>query len=320
MKDVQSTKDNELVSILIPTFNREKYMKESIQSALAQTYKNIEVIVVDNASTDKTWEICCQCVKREPRLKVYRNSQNLGPVRNWRKCLEYATGKYSKILWSDDIIAPNFIEKTLPFMQDYTVGFVFTGTEVFFENGKKRNVYFIGETGKYSTLKYIDNVLFGVNYPVSPGCALFRTSDLRKNLLMNIPNKVHADFSMHAIGNDLLIFLLTAHQYPNFSFVNEKLSYFRAHSDSITLQSKAGKVPLYYALASAYFLESNGYDENRIKKMNTKIWLLLKLFHGKKYGLRSVSDFYISNQNNKISLLFMVQWVVAQLRKFLLSC
>jgi len=99
---------------------------------------------------------------------------------------------------------------------------------------------------------------------------------LKKNLLIDIPNKVNSDFSMHAIGNDLLIFLLTANQYKNFAFINEKLSFFRAHEGSISIQSDDGKLPIHYNLASSYFVEN--YREDLIYKMNTKIWLFIKRY------------------------------------------
>ena len=294
---------NNLVSILIPVYNRENLIEETVQSALNQTYKNIEIIVVDNQSTDNTWEILQKLASQYERIKIFQNERNIGPVRNWKICIDEASGEYGKILWSDDLIAPQFLEKTVPYLENEDVGFVFTGTEIFI-NGtdKKSSHYFIGETSLYESEQYVNGVLFDENYPVSPACALFRLKDLQINLLVDIPNKVNSDFSMHAIGNDLLIFLLTAHQYKNFAFVNEKLSFFRAHEGSISIQSNDGKLPLHYNLASSYFVEN--YREDLIYKMNTKIWLFIKRYSlgSKKYGLGEVSNYYLNNK--KLSLNF----------------
>jgi len=307
---------NNLVSILVPVCNRETLIEETVQSALNQTYKNIEVIVVDNKSTDNTWKILQKLASQDKRIKIFQNEKNIGPVKNWKRCIDNATGEYGKILWSDDLIAPDFLEKTMPFLQDDEVGFVFTGTEIFEEDTeKKTDVYFIGNTGIYSSEKYINGVLFEGNYPVSPGCALFRLKDLRKNLLIDIPNKIGSDFSMHAIGNDLMIFLLTANQYKKFAFVNEKLSFFRAHAGSISVQSNDGKLPLHYNLASAFFVEN--YRKDLIPKMNANILINIKRFKksAEKFGLTSIEKFYIDNKNYSVDWIYIIKKLVNKLIK-----
>lgn len=296
-----------LVSILIPVYNRENLIEETVQSALVQTYQNIEIIVVDNKSTDNTWAVLQRLVLKDSRIKIFQNESNIGPVRNWKRCIDKASGEYGKILWSDDLIASEFLEKTIPFLEEAHVGFVFTKTEIFRDQTAERTFqYGIGNTGVYCSEKYINGVLFQGNYPVSPGCALFRLKDLKKNLLVDIPNKAKSNFAMHAIGNDLLIFLLTAHQYKNFAFVNEQLSFFRAHEGSISVQSNDGKLPLYYLLASAYFIEN--YRKDLVQKLNTQIWITIKRFRkgSKTYNLDQTQNFYLINQNNAISILYLV--------------
>jgi glycosyltransferase involved in cell wall biosynthesis len=292
---------NHKVSILIPVYNREKYIREAVVSALNQTYKNIEVVIVDNKSTDDTWNILKNLAKGDQRIKIFQNGINIGPVKNWKRCIDEATGKYGKILWSDDLIASEFLEKTIPFLEeDNDIGFVYTGTE-FFSDGTlpKTDTYFIGDTGVHNSDQYINGVLFGGNYPVSPGCALFRLSDLKKNLIVDIPNKVGSDFSMHAIGSDLLILLLTAHQSSKFAFVNEKLSLFRVHEESITIKSSYGKVPLYYDIAKAYFIEN--FREDLIPKFNYNLQLDIKYYPAKEYNINSLEDFYMKNKNLKVA-------------------
>jgi len=302
------------VSILIPVYNREKYISECIQSALDQTYKNFEVIVVDNASTDRTWEICNEYAARNTRLRIFRNQINIGPVKNWKRCIDEASGEYGKILWSDDLIAPDFLEETVPYLENNDVGFVFTGIEVFIDGtGERTSHCFIGESGIYESEKYINGVLFDGNYPVSPGCTLFRLKDLKKNLLVDIPNKVNSDFAMHAIGNDLLIFLLTAYQYNNFAFVNEKLSFFRAHEGSISVQSKDGKLPLHYNLASAYFIEN--YRKDLIKKQNVILWDLLRIYKNssQKFNIHKISDFYMINTCFRFGCWFLIKKLLKEM-------
>lgn len=306
------------VSILIPVYNREYLIGQTLNSAIDQTYDNIEIIVVDNASTDNTWEVIQRYEKQDGRVKAFRNNTNIGPVKNWRKCLDYATGEYAKILWSDDLIAPDFIEKTVPWIEDKNVGFVFTGTEIFYNNSNKKiDYFFIGKSGTYNSEKYINGALFEGNYPVSPGCALFRLVDLKENLMINVPNKVNSNFAMHAIGNDLLIFLLTANQYSKFAFVNEKLSFFRAHKGSISIQSNNGKLPLHYVLAKAYFVEK--YRKDLIKKMNADIWIHIKIFASasKKYKLEKIEHFYMNNTELNLNIIAFMDICIKIFKKLL---
>lgn len=305
---------NNLVSILIPVYNRENLIEETVQSALSQTYKNIEIIVVDNQSTDKTWEVLQRLASQDVRIKIFQNETNIGPVRNWKRCIDEANGEYGKILWSDDLIAPEFLEKTVSYLENEDVGFVFTGTEIFVDGTDKKIAHaFVGNTGIYETNIYINGVLFEGNYPVSPGCALFRLKDLKNNLLVDIPNKVNSDFSMHAIGNDLLIFLLTSSQYKKFAFVNEKLAFFRAHEGSISIQSNDGKLPLHYNLASAYFIEN--YRKDLIKKQNVILWNLLRVYKNssRKFNLNKISDFYMINTKFCLDYLFLIKKIIKKI-------
>ena len=287
-----------MVSILIPAYNREKYIEATVRSAMTQTYENIEIIVVDNCSTDGTWAILQQLAAKDSRIKLFQNPENIGPMRNWKRCVDEASGDYGKIVWSDDLIAPEFIEATLPFLEEHPdVGFAYTGVEIFDdENDHKNNAGYIGETGLYNSKEYIDNIIIGNDYPLSPGCAIFRLNDLKKNMLLDIPNKASSDFSMLAIGNDLLIFLLTAAEYKQFAFINQKLSFFRVHSDSISIESNDAKLVFHYDIAKAHFLEHYYNDIGLIKKLNVLLSKHLSRYKGYSDKFTKIEDFYMSNR------------------------
>lgn len=293
-----------VVSIMIPAYNRELIIAETIHSALSQTYEHVEVVVVDNASTDKTWQIIQSFSEQDPRVKAFRNESNIGPVRNWLRCVEESTGEYGKILWSDDLIDQDFIAKTLPLLND-NVGFVYTGANIFTESSHldASTSYLLPLSGIYPTSMYIERALFDKDVPVSPGCAIFRLADIRKNLLLQIPNEIGSDFSMHAIGNDLLLFLLTAKDYDYFGHVAEPLSFFRSHDGSISISSTSGKLPVHYALAKAYFIEN--FRPSLKDCFAASLQLLLWRYRDSdKYGLVSVSDFFKADvELNKFRLL-----------------
>jgi glycosyltransferase involved in cell wall biosynthesis len=299
------------VSILIPVYNREEYIGECVRSAQEQTYADIEIIIVDNASMDATWKISQDLAEKDERIRVFQNEENIGPVRNWRRCVEEATGDFGKILWSDDLIAPRFLEETLPLLSDPDVGFVFTQA-CFFKSGQADGEirYQLGETGIYPTEEFIRGELRGMDYPRSPGCALFRMDDIRTNILVDVPNNIGSDFSMHAIGNDLLLFLLTANSYNNFGLVAETLSGFRNHADSISINSKRRELLMCYDMARAFFVECYRPDLAKILDVRLALYFL-KYPNAVKHGIRGISGYYMKPRSTLITPveLFRALWV-----------
>ncbi len=100
-------KNSPLVSILIPTYNREKYLGDALNSALNQTYKNLEIIVHDDAATDGTVELLRQY--NDPRLRVIRTEDNHGMLGGWNYIVTKAKGEYIKFLGSDDLLEPTCV-------------------------------------------------------------------------------------------------------------------------------------------------------------------------------------------------------------------
>jgi len=106
-----------LISICIPTYNAEKTIEKTLQSILNQTYRNLEIIIVDNASTDNT--LCTLKKFKDFRIKIYRNSKNIGPEHNWTKCVRLATGDYIAIFHADDLYNYRIIEKQIKILENY---------------------------------------------------------------------------------------------------------------------------------------------------------------------------------------------------------
>jgi glycosyltransferase involved in cell wall biosynthesis len=311
---------NKLVSILIPVYNRETFIEETVKSALNQTYANIEVIVVDNKSTDNTLLVIEELALEDKRIKIYQNETNIGPVQNWKRCVDEARGEYGKILFSDDLMEPSFLEATIDYLKDESIGFVFTGREIFQDNEQKTVLSYmaIAETGIYLSSKFINGVLFEKNYPNSPACALFRLKDLQENLLIDIPNNINSDFAMHGIGPDLLIFLITASKYKKFAFINKRLVRFRAHSESITIISKGSRLLLMYAIAKAFFIEKylDG-NTNILEKYNGQLQLLILQYESRKFRINNISDFYLKNKNYNFDKMVYLEYALIVLKKII---
>jgi glycosyltransferase involved in cell wall biosynthesis len=98
------------VSILITSFNREKFIAEAIESVLCSSFQDYELIIVDDCSTDSTIEIARKYEAQDSRVKVYVNEKNLGDYPNRNKAASYAKGKYLKYLDSDDIMYPHCLQ------------------------------------------------------------------------------------------------------------------------------------------------------------------------------------------------------------------
>ncbi len=110
-----SQKKNSLpkISIGMPVFNGEKFLRKSLDSLLNQTHQDFELIISDNASTDSTADICKKYLKKDERIRYFRQKKNMGLQWNYNFVLNKA--KYDYFMWSsvDDIHAPKFIEKNL---------------------------------------------------------------------------------------------------------------------------------------------------------------------------------------------------------------
>ena len=271
------------VSILIPTYNRENLITETVQSALTQTYQDFEVVIVDNHSTDKTYEVCLDLAKADPRIRVYQNQENIGPVRNWQRCVELAKGEYVKIIFSDDLIHRTFLEKTMALFTD-NVGFVFTAIALGDDlNTIKRYECFSLFNRKLENFKFI-NLFIKKIINVHPGCAIFRKKDLTKNLLNTIDSPTLTGFENHGAGVDIIPFLLTAQDYNFVCYVSDPLSFFRGHDDSISVKmnKKSSDLYLYYDQAKIWFTEKFSYKDlfeymlvanwiDRMKRINKKL-------------------------------------------------
>ena len=99
------------VSIGLPIFNGDQYVTEAIESLLAQTYGDFELIISDNASTDATEAICRTIAERDSRIRYYRQKRNGGGMWNFNHVVGLARGKYFKWAAHDDICAPTFLER-----------------------------------------------------------------------------------------------------------------------------------------------------------------------------------------------------------------
>lgn len=107
------------VSVCIPAYNYAHFLPDAIESVLAQTYSDYELLIIDNCSTDNTPEVVRRYAERDPRIIYFRNGSNLGLVGNLNRCLESARHEYVKILCADDLLAPDCLKKSVAVLENH---------------------------------------------------------------------------------------------------------------------------------------------------------------------------------------------------------
>lgn len=128
-----------LVSIIMPAYNSEKYIVESIESVISQTYKNWELIVVNDCSKDKTLEIIKKFSEKNDKIKIFNNEENKGVVFSRNLALKQSKGQYIAFLDSDDLWLEKKLEKQLELMKKEKCSFSITGYMQIDENGRDIN-------------------------------------------------------------------------------------------------------------------------------------------------------------------------------------
>lgn len=132
--------NNPKISVLMPAYNAEKYIKEAIKSILNQTFKDFEFIIVDDCSKDKTWQIIQNYAKKDKRILVLRNDRNLGIAGSRNKLVSLVKGKY--IVWqdADDISMPCRIEHQYKFMEENPEVGICGGFLLFFNKNENKSI------------------------------------------------------------------------------------------------------------------------------------------------------------------------------------
>ncbi len=169
-----------LISVLIPVWNREDTIGRAFESVLASSYQNMEIVISDNASEDRTPAIIEQYAKQNSVIKFLRNQENIGAVRNWLKCFEASAGDFIKFVWSDDAVEADTCEKLLqPMLESRDLAFTFCPARHIRvdpqDGAKERLLYVTRGLRQVDVEGYVTG--FGLRIPhlrASPGAALIR--------------------------------------------------------------------------------------------------------------------------------------------------
>jgi glycosyltransferase involved in cell wall biosynthesis len=263
-----------LVSILIPTYNSSRYIERALASARGQTHRNIEIVLHDNASADDTWTIISRHAELDPRVKCYRNSTNVGPLRNWQKGLEQCRGEYVKILWSDDWLEPECVEACVGALEsDPRAGLVFTGV-ITHGDDTDFAMYLYPRRRHFDIETYLLRTLADDNMPMSPGAALVRRRDAQFDTVSNADAELTAAGLNMGAGPDVLFLLRAAIKYASVAHMSKYFNHFQARADSFT-GANGEAVAVAYRKTKALFLQHTA--KGKFPRLPQKLFLWRQL-------------------------------------------
>lgn len=281
-----------MVSVIIPSYNHYKFLKQRIESVLNQTYKDFEVIILDDCSPDGSHRIIEEYRLRPPISKVIFNDQNSGSVfKQWEKGIALATGKYTWIAESDDFADKDFLTKMVNILDnDDSLGFAYCSSLTVNENNEldsgstaadRRNLLFKcvtwNKSFKYEGELFLKDYLSMHNVVDNASAVLFRTKEL-KQLSFNINEykfagdwNVYMDISMRS----------------NVYYLHEYLSYYRVHTHNASRNALINNqltieqfkiISKYYN----YILKKGDNGKNYTNNINIQLLILPPLIKSKK--------------------------------------
>lgn len=189
-------KHNLLVSIGIPTYNHAGYIKKTLASLEKQTYKHIEIIISNNASTDDTHAICEAFARRHPRVRYFRQKKNIGAANNFNFVFSKAKGKYFMWLASDDVINRNYIKELVSGLMAYPKAILAVTNLTYFTDDKKIR-YKLAFRPYEQSIDALKIFLLNPKYIATMFYGMYRTKSLKKIFYRNglLTNPFHFSYT-----------------------------------------------------------------------------------------------------------------------------
>ncbi|MDH4945500.1 glycosyltransferase family 2 protein [Sulfurimonas sp. C5] len=210
-----------LISIAMCTYNGEKYLQEQLDSILDQTYKNLEIIISDDCSTDSTVQIIENYQNIDPRIKLYKNEKNLGFLKNFEKTIALCSGDFIALADQDDIWKQNKLEKFYNELDDNVL--IYSDALIMDKDSKETGTQLVRP--KSNLCKGRCNKAFFLNNFVSGNTMMFK-QELVKYILP-IPEQM----SYHDIWIGYV-----ASTYGHITYTEEPMTYYRKYEGQVTHQ------------------------------------------------------------------------------------
>jgi glycosyltransferase involved in cell wall biosynthesis len=232
------------VSVCIPSYNYGRFLDDAIRSALGQTHADLEVLVVDNGSTDDTPEVAARAAARDPRVRYVRNPENVGAQRNLNRCLELAAGEYVNLLGADDVLEPDAVRALLDAFQRHPGLALAAGARTIVDEGLRPlgRLAFSGRAEVVAGDEAVRRCLAAGNLIGEPSAVLFRRADAARGFDVGYRQLIDAEMWFHLLRRG------------GFAFVPAPLCKVRRHPSSETSRNveSLSFVSEYLALEAAY--------------------------------------------------------------------
>lgn len=244
-------KKNPLVSVLMPAYNAEKYIGQAIESILAQTFIDFELVIIDDASTDSTWELIRKYQKLDKRIIALKNKENLKLSHTLNLGIEKSIGRYIARMDADDWSYPDRLEKQYKFLEkNKNVGILGGTMEIMKENGR-----YLGKRSYPKNDKSIRNNIFWFS-PFSHPLIMIRRSVLEKIELYNPIFNPAEDYELY--------FRIGA--ISKFANLDDTLLKYRVIEKSMTTGSTK-KMELQTIKIRNMYANTKGYNMSTLQKM-----------------------------------------------------
>lgn len=239
--------NEEKISVLIPVYNNEKYIKKCIMSVLNQTYQNIEVIIVDDGSKDNSYSICQVFERLDPRIKLFKkeNEKSIAKTRNF--LLSKITAPYFTFVDSDDYVKEDYIELLYQNLKKYDSDL--SSCDFSFKYSFFHTFKLASQREKlYNSLLGYEEMVLGKNIHFMLWNKLFKT-ELIKDITFD---------NTSTYGEDFIFCYQYIKKCKTISYINKKLYYYVVHKGS-SVQSKfdSKKIQFLFNLVELYNKEEN---------------------------------------------------------------
>lgn len=249
-----------LVSVIIPAYNHEKYVKSCIESVLDQTYDNIELLIFNDGSTDKTDDVIRTVLKVKSGNIKYISKENEGLCKTLNKGLEIANGTYIALIASDDLWLPDRIYKQVNFLENNkNIGMVFSDAYFMYDHKKSKD--------KYTGYKPIIRKCFLNSLPNTNIYEALLNENIIPAVSALIKKECYRKVGLYDIDlkfEDYDMWLRISKEYP-IGFIDEPLVYYRLHDSNISKNMKVMFTGSIQALKKQY--NSEYFDGKPLKKL-----------------------------------------------------
>ncbi|RMG42643.1 MAG: glycosyltransferase, partial [Methanobacteriota archaeon] len=235
----QYTEATPLVSILIPAY-KPTYLEEALQSALQQTYPNVEIILCDDSGGKEIEKIVKKYLKKAPNLKYVKNPENIGGRKNYLQCFELAQGTFIKFLNDDDRLAPNCVERMVECFLTYPdITMVTSYRKLIDEQGNELpdqsfNTPIVNQDAIIEGLSLANAMLtHRINVVGEPTTTMFRKADA-----LTIKPHIFSMGGRPALANGDVNLWVNLLGKGNAVYIVEPLSYFRLHDQQVQKQAE----------------------------------------------------------------------------------